>query len=96
MTCCRKGTLGLWLHTIWFGIGGIPCIPGYHSDIYSCLIKSSGSERIKLKGKKSEAIRVVDFFYPLQVLIVDWFITFVNQAQVQADFRYLLLELVIF
>ena len=31
--------------------------------------------------------RVVLVYYPLQVLIIDWFKMFVNQTQVQADFK---------
>ena len=35
---------------------------------------------------------VVRVYYPLQVFIIDWLLMFVNQTQVGADLRYLLLE----
>ena len=36
--------------------------------------------------------RVVRVYYPFQVFIIDWLLIFVNQTQVGADLRYLLLQ----
>ena len=40
---------------------------------------------------RDDRTRVVRDYYPLQIVIIDWLLMFVNQTQVGADFRYLLL-----
>ena len=40
---------------------------------------------------RDDRTRIVPVYYPLQVFIIDWLLMFVNQTQVGADLRYLLL-----
>ena len=45
---------------------------------------------LKIKPKGDKDLSCISL-YPFQVLIINWFIMFVNQTQAQADLRYFLL-----